>query len=124
MRLAKYFIFLFIITCLSLLYTHQQFLIIRANYNIKNYETRVSQLLDHNKKLMYNITTLESPASLEVKLSTNGIDYDMPRRWAVQGEEKSIPTYGFATVAERRNVVMERILNFVAVKAEAQALEN
>ena len=124
MRLSKYFIFLFIITCSGLLYTHQQFLVINANYTIGNYETQLSQLLDHNKKIMYNITTLESPANLETKLNANGIDYNMPKRWAVVKEEKSKPAYELAKVAERRNVVLERILNFMTVKAEAQALEN
>ena len=124
MRLLKYFLCLFVITCLSLLYTHQQFLLIKTNYNVIKCKNRVSQLLDHNKKLMYNVTTLESPASLELKLSANGIDYDMPRRWAVKRREKVAPAYGLATVTERRNVVLERILNFVALKAEAQALEN
>lgn len=124
MRLSKYFVFLFIITCIGLLYSHQQFLMIRANYTIKKYETQLSQLLDHNKKLMYNVTTLESPANLEAKLDANGIDYDMPRRWAVVKRFKSIPAYELTKVTERRNVVLERILNFMTVKAEAQAIEN
>ena len=124
MRLSKYLIVLFIIVCIGLLYTHQQFLRIRANYSISNFEAQVSQLLDRNKKLMYNVTTLESPATLEVRLHANGIDYDMPRRWAVVKRLKSEPRYELTRVAERRNVVIGRILSFMTVKAEAQVLED
>jgi hypothetical protein len=124
MKLVRYFACLFTIICISLAYTHQHFLLISTNYNIKKYETQLSQLLDHNKKLRYNVTTLEAPASLEAKLSATGIDYDMPRQWAVVRRLKSTSSYEFAKVAERRNVVLEKIFNFMAVKAEAQAVEN
>lgn len=124
MRLSRYFCVLFIITCLGLLYTHQHFTLTRANYNIIKYQTQLSQLLDRNKKLMYNVTTLESPANLEEKLDANGINYDMPRRWAVVRRLKSEHAYEVAKAAERRNVAFERILNFMTVKASAQPLEN
>ena len=71
---------------------------------------------------MYNVTTLDSPASLEAKLDAGGIDYDVPRQWAVVKEEKSESAYKFVKVAERRNVVLERLLDFMTAKAEAQAL--
>ena len=124
MQLSRYFIILLIITCLGIGYSHQQFALIRANYNIQYYENQLSQLLDRNEKLMYNITTLESPANLEKTLEANGIDYDMPRRWAVVKRLKSKPPYEFARAAERRSVVFRKFLNFIAVKAEAQVLEN
>ena len=81
MRLSRYFVILFIVTSFSLLYAHQQFLLIRTNYDIKCYEKQLSHLLDHNKKLMYNVTALESPANLEAKLKTAKINYDVPVRW-------------------------------------------
>jgi len=124
MRLCRYLIFLSIITCLSLLYTHQQFLLIKANYDIRNSESRLSHLLDRNKKLMYNVATLESPANLEAKLNETGVDYDVPLRWAVVKRLKSKPTYKFAKVAESRNVVLGGIINFLTAKAEARAFEN
>lgn len=124
MRIAKYFTFLFLIVSISLGYAHQQFLLTVANYNIRTYETQLSQLLDHNKKLRYNVTTLEAPANLEARLTADGTDYDVPEKWAVVKRSKSTPSYEFAKVAERRNVVLERILNFVTVKAEAQSIED
>ena len=124
MRLCRYLGCLSIITCLSLLYTHQQFLAIKANYDINYYESQLSELLDHNKKLMYNVTTLESPANLEAKLSATGVDYDVPLKWAVVKRLKSRPTYKFAKVAESRNVVLEGIINFLTAKAEARPFEN
>jgi hypothetical protein len=70
---------------------------------------------------MYNITTLEAPANLEAKLNTKGLKYDMPRRWAVVKGEESRPAYELVKVAKRRNVVLERLFNFMTVQAEAQA---
>ena len=122
MRLSKYFSFLCIITYIGLLYTHQQFAIIKANYDIKKYETQLSQLLDHNKKLRYNVNVLESPTRLEARLVAKGMDYDVPRQWAVVKGEKSKSAYELAKVPERRKAV-ERILNFMTAKAEAQAHE-
>ena len=124
MRLSKYFVFLSVITCFSLLYTHQKFLLIRANYSMRDYDRELAHLLDHNKKLMYNVTTLESPANLEAKLSATGTDYHMPVRWTVVKRLKSEPAYKVAKVAERRNVVLDSIVNFLTLKAEARAFEN
>ena len=124
MRLSRYFVFLFVITCFGLLYAHQQFLIVHTNYSLINRESRLSHLLDRNKRLMYNVTTLESPASLEAKLSATGVDYNVPARWEMVKRSKSGPTYKLAKVADRHNVVLEGMLNFLTAKAEARALEN
>jgi len=120
MRLSKYFIFLSIFTCLGLLYTHQQFSIIKVNYEIKKCENHILQLLDHYHKLMYNVTTLETPANLEAKLYAKGLKYDMPRRWLVVKGEESKPAYELVKVAKRRNVVLEKLFNFMTLQAEAQ----
>jgi len=124
MRLSKYFIFLLLLMCFGLLYTHQQFLLIKANYSMEKCEAEISHLLDHNRRLMYNVTALESPANLEAKLKATGVIYDMPVRWTVIKRSKSRPVYEFAKVTERRNVVLENIVNFLTAKAEAYAIEN
>lgn len=121
MRLSKYLTILIFITIISLVYTHQQFLLIRANYSIVEIETRLSQLLDQHKKLMYNVSTLESPATLEVRLRDEGIKYSIPRQWAVVKGGR-VPGVGLDAVAVRRSVVLEKILSFIAGKAEDQAL--
>ncbi len=121
MRLSKYLTMLILLTLISLTYTHQQFLLIKANYTIKSYETRLSQLLDQHKKLMYNVSTLESPATLEVRLKDEGIKYGIPREWAV-AKGGRVPRTSLEAVAERRIIVLERILSFIARKAEGQAL--
>lgn len=123
MRISKYFISLFMFTLIGLTYSHQHFLIIEANYNIRRYETELSQLLDRNYKLMYNVATLESPATLEERLDNEGIDYDMPKEWAVVKRLKSEPAYEVVKAVERRNVVLEKFFNFLTVKAEAQPFE-
>ncbi len=124
MRLSRYFIYLFFIICIGLAYTHQNFLIVKTHYSIKEAESQFLQLLDQNKKLMYNVTTLESPANLEAKLSMNGIDYEIPMKRTVVKRLKSEPVYRLAQVAERRNVVLEGIINFLTARAEAHPLIN
>lgn len=123
MRLSKYLTLIAIITCISLFYTHQQFLIVKANYDIKNCEIKVSQLLDQQKKLMYTVDILESPKILEKKLKGKGIKYTIPRSWAVVKEER-IDAGTYYKVAEKRNTALERFFNFLTKRVEAQALED
>ena len=123
MRLSKYVMIVFAVTICGLIYTHQQFILIRANYNIIDIETRLSHLLDHNKKMMYNVTTLESPAYLESKLNATGVDYNVPVRWEMVKRSKTESSYEFAKVPEKRNVVLEGIVDFLTAKAEARALD-
>ena len=113
MRLSKYFLCLSFITIIGLVYSHQHFLITKANYAIIKYEDRLLQLLDRNKKLMYNVTTLESPAHLEAKLSLAGVKFDAPKRWANVKIVESASMLKIARVAKRRNVVVDRIVNFI-----------
>ena len=121
MRLAKYFIFLFIITSLSLLYTHQQFLLIRANYSIKNYEERLSQLLDQHEILMYNVLTLKSPGNLENKLIAKNIKFEVPARWQVVQliESERVKEEVEPSIFERGRTVF---LSFFTLKSEAEAV--
>lgn len=123
MRLSKYLTALVLLTCCSLLYAHQQFLLIKANYIIKSDEVMLSQLLDRYKTLMYNVATLESPASLEIRLKNNGMKYAIPSEWAV-APERETPVMGVATVSERRSVVLERFFSFIDRKTEARSLAN
>ncbi|MBL7070700.1 MAG: hypothetical protein ISS26_00800 [Candidatus Omnitrophica bacterium] len=83
----------------------------------------LSQLLDRYKTLMYNVATLESPASLEIRLKNNGMKYAIPSEWAV-APERETPVMGVATVSERRSVVLERFFSFIDRKTEARSLAN
>lgn len=120
MSLKRYFAILITITFLSLCYVHQQFLIVEANYTIKKREHILSQLLDRNTKLRYNINALESPANLEIKLAASGIKYDAPKSWVVVRRAESKPAYRLAKNTERRNTLVDKFFNFIAVKAEAK----
>ena len=120
MRLSRYFVCLCAVTCIALGFTHQKFLLIRANYDIIKHEKRLSQLLDHNKKLMYNVSTLESPAILESKLQADGAVYDMPGLWAERNAQRRKSVYLVSTAAARRNVALDKVLDFLTVQAEAQ----
>ena len=120
MSLKRYFAILIIITGLGVCYVHQQFLIVEANYTIKKREHVLSQLLDRNTKLRYNINVLESPASLEMKLAANGLEYNTPKTWVVVKRAESKSAYRFAKNTERRATLVAKFLNFVTVKAEAR----
>lgn len=120
MSLRKYFAILIVITGLGVCYAHQQFLIVEANYTIKKRERVLSRLLDRNTKLRYNIDALESPASLEMKLASNGLEYNTPKTWVVVKRIESKPVDRFAKNAERRATLATKFMNFVTVKAEAK----
>jgi len=124
MRLKKYFLGLLIITCISLWYVHISFLVVEGNYSIKKYEREISQLLDLNKKLMYNVTALETPACLVEKLVENDLEYDVPRRWAVARRVVRNTPYEVANVGKRHNAVFESVSNFITADAEAKTTGN
>ncbi|MDP3789682.1 MAG: hypothetical protein Q8R48_04695 [Candidatus Omnitrophota bacterium] len=120
MSLKRYFAILIMITGLGVCYVHQQFLVVEANYTIKKREHILSQLLDRNTKLRYNINALESPASLEMKLAANGLQYNTPKTWVVVKRVESKPAYRFAKNTERRPTLVAKFMNFVTVRAEAK----
>lgn len=123
MSLKRYFVILIMITGLGVCYVHQQFLIVEANYAIKKREHILSQLLDRNAKLRYNVNALESPVRLETKLAANGLEYNMPKTWVVVKRVESKPAYRLAKNIERRTTLIAKFLNFVTVKAEAKDKE-
>lgn len=120
MSLKRYFAILTVITGLGVCYVHQQFLIVESNYTIKKRERVLSQLLDRNTKLRYTINALESPANLEIKLAASGLKYNTPKTWVVVKRSESRPAYRFAKNTERRATIVDKFLNFVAIKAEAK----
>ena len=123
MNLRRYLASIFLVACIGVSYAHLQFLITKSNYIIRERERKLAQLLDRNKKLMYNVTALESPSNLEAKLCENGEDYEIPRRWALVKKEKSAANYyELAKVEKGRSAVFERILSLVSVKADTQDL--
>jgi len=64
MRLNRFFIFLLIITVVSLLYVQMQVEIVKLAYEGRVKETRLKDLLDDRSLLVYNINKLESVNNL------------------------------------------------------------
>ena len=83
----------------------------------------LSQLLDRNTKLRYNINTLESPANLEAKLAAAGMKYNAPKTWVMVKRVESRPAYKFTKNTERRNTLVDKFINFITVKAEAKTAD-
>ena len=124
MRLAKFFASILILTIISLSYVHLSFLNIEANYNIKSCEKDLALLLDRNRELMYNISALESPACLLAKLDSCGLEYEMPRQWAVSRRYSGSASYEVANVVKRRNAVFERIVGIVSADQKVRSFGN
>lgn len=123
MSVRRYLAILIMAVFLGLCYVHQQFLIVEANYTIKRRERVLSELLDRHSKLKYNINALESPAYLEAKLHAGGVQYGAPKAWVVVKRLENKPVYEFAKNTPRRASLIDKFMNFAAVKAEAKTVE-
>jgi len=56
-------------------YVHQRVEIIKAGYGLQENKKHLSQLIDQNSKLMYNLSKLESPRSLLTSLNAEKIEF-------------------------------------------------
>ncbi|MDD5450233.1 MAG: hypothetical protein PHO42_06570 [Candidatus Omnitrophica bacterium] len=83
MKIRKFSIFLVLITCLALLYVHQQVQLLRISYEINFSEKEMSRLLDQNRVLVYNVTRLKSPVYLDNNFLAAKKDYAIPKQWQV-----------------------------------------
>lgn len=68
MPLRKIIICFIFLTVVSLCYVYQQTRIVELGYEIRGKEEQLSQLLDCNKILIYNVNALSSPLNLDEKL--------------------------------------------------------
>jgi len=109
-----------LLTSIALLYVHQNYMIIESNYSIKKYERQLCRLLDRNRKLMYNVTALESPRVLEEKLKSHGVKYVIPRQWAVVSRRSGRSPYYVASTGRTKSALFEKVANFRTPEAEAK----
>jgi len=63
----------FLVTIISMGYVHQCVEIVKAGYRIEEHRKSLSQLVDRNSKLMYNLSKLESPKNLLSSLDAEKI---------------------------------------------------
>ena len=64
MKLLKWVSFVVIITVIILAYTSQQIALLKISYQIGEAENLVTDALDQNRNLRYNVASLESPENL------------------------------------------------------------
>ena len=64
MRLKNIAILAIISTCVCLGYVKQQIEVVKLSYSLRDKEKRLSDLIDHNRLLLYNNTSLKAPQYL------------------------------------------------------------
>ena len=83
--MVKFLLFASLVTLLALGYVYQQVELLRINYAINHNRDNLSDLLDQNSTLVYNVNTLASPVYLEQQLSAQKVSLEVPGRWYTIG---------------------------------------
>ena len=89
LKTNKAFVYIFLLTSVSLMYVNQQILIYQIGLKVKENYKVYSKLVDSNRILIYNVLDNKSPVKLETKLLAKKLELDMPRRWQVVKLESS-----------------------------------
>ena len=126
MRVSRALAVIVVAVMFALAYVHQQVELLKLSYQIGCKEKRMSVLLDHREKLIYNLTNLTSPSHLERMLVSKNVAVEYPRkeqviRVAVRGGIGSDRSLRFA--AASRGGVMNTLLDLIGMGPEAQAKE-
>lgn len=82
-KVYRFSILLVFITGVSLLYVHQQVMLLKMSYSIQSNEKEFTTLLDRNRSLMYTITRMKSPVYLGEKFLATQKDFRVAERWQV-----------------------------------------
>jgi hypothetical protein len=82
-RSHKIIFVILIATFITLGYVHQQVLVYQMGLKVKENYRVYSNLVDHNRIMVYNILNLKSPVSLEAKLLAKKVELNMPRKWHI-----------------------------------------
>ncbi len=83
MKIHKFSIFLVFVTAVALLYVHQQVQLLKISYKINANEKDLTRLLDQNRALIYNITSIKSPVNLNKKFLASKKDYSISQQWQI-----------------------------------------
>ena len=83
MRLKNIAISSIITTCICLGCVHQQVVMVKLGYRLRDKEKALGELIDRNRILLYNNTSLKAPQYLAVKLKQNERDLCLPDPTAV-----------------------------------------
>ncbi len=83
MRLKKIAVWAIISTCVCLGYVKQQVEVVKLSYSLRDKEKRLSVLIDHNRILLYNNTSLKAPQYLTGMIEQNELKLSWPDTAAV-----------------------------------------
>lgn len=95
MNLGKFLLLTAIIVIVALGYIHQQVEIVKVSYKINRHEQVLTQLVDQNKILRYNVSYLKAAPHLEKRLMARQVKLSMPKAQSVVqlAEVKPNPVY-------------------------------
>lgn len=105
------------LTLLALCYVYQQTRIVELGYEIKKKEEALSQLLDRNKILVYNVNALCSPLNLDEQVLSKRLDLSQVTSYRIV--RLASAKEGMPATAQRPLIGF--LFNLFVPKAEAQA---
>ncbi|MBM3252011.1 MAG: hypothetical protein FJZ11_04430 [Candidatus Omnitrophica bacterium] len=121
MRLKRFFIFLFMITVISLLYVQMQVEIVKLAYEGRTRESRLKDLLDARSLLVYNINKLESANNLGQKLLCSEKNLQFADR--TQIASLKLPARADIKLASSKKRSVNFLANLFSLKSQAEATE-
>jgi hypothetical protein len=78
MRLKNIAIWAIITTCICLGYVKQQVEVIKLGYSLRDKEKSLCEMIDHNRILLYNNTSLKAPKYLTGMIEQNELQLTFP----------------------------------------------
>lgn len=117
MRTYKIIISSLIVASLAVCYVHQRVETLKASYELQSNREHLSHLIDHNSKLMYNLSKLESPRYLLTSL--DGEEIIFARHRSIQAENYRI-TLANANISISSDNVLGKVLDIFTLDAEAE----
>ena len=120
MRIARFLSGFIVVTCVALLYVHQQLALVKLSYELRKNNKVFCELLDQHKFLAYTIESLKSPQKVEKVLARRNVNLAIPPVWQVvkvsqESSERNLS--GFAAPTESR----KKLFSFFALKRTAIA---
>lgn len=109
-----------LITFISLGYVHSEIEIIKLGYTVKSNHIKLSKLIDQNRILMYNVSSLKSPSYLEKALIAKNTDYYLPTQTIIVKEKQNKPK---GSMLAGSKFFKNRLANLFEPKKAAQAEE-
>lgn len=119
MRFYKSLLIIGIATCVGLLCVWQEVELIKVGYQIDNTKLEITQLLDRNRALRYNVANLSSPSRLARELVARDLGLAPPDSLELVQLIEVLPRAGQSEVAPPTG--RRSIFSYFSLKAQAEA---